>query len=170
MTHRNLWWLVASLLASSAALADSDAGTTAAAAKIALPAPSALEVKKVLDYYFGAKGQGPILVELKLCSKVDGSKDSPTRAECTEEATGPIFKKGTLQVWSLWLVPEGDAYEDVTFQYVHDGVARSTFEVPLKAAYRTRVWRPMPLTKSGKWEVKVLRAGKELASLKLNVE
>jgi hypothetical protein len=132
--------------------------------------PSAEEAKKVIDYYYRGKSLGPVLVQLTPCLKMDPAKEGPTKSECQEPVKGPV-KKGTLvNAWTLWIVPEGGNYDDVALQWSHEGVVRSTTDLKLTGAFRSRTWRPTTLHKPGKWEVKVLRGAQTLGSAAITVE
>lgn len=149
----------------------------AAALTFALPAaafaedePSPDEIHRVLDYFSSGKGRGPILTGFKACASVDTKKESPTRFECAEEVQGPV-KKGTLvHAWTAWFVPQGDSYDDIAVQFLHEGSLRSTQDVAVTTSYRTRSYKSQALTKSGSWEIKVVRGEKVLASSKVEVE
>ncbi|MBI3183083.1 MAG: hypothetical protein HYZ28_13175 [Myxococcales bacterium] len=163
---RHVCWLAFAL--ASAALAQEPAPAQAAPS-----APSAEEAKKVIEYYYKGKEQGPVLVELKACTKLDTGKDSPTKNECLEVVNGPVKKGTNVHGWTLWLVPDGGTYEDVAIQFVHEGQVRSTMDVKLASSLRSRTYRASPLSKAGKWEIKVTRgsgdAAKELAKVALAV-
>lgn len=135
------------------------------------PPPSQDETRRVLNYYYHGKDQGPLLVELKACLKVDSaSKDSPTRSECTELVTGPVKKGTSVSAWMLWLVPEGGKYDDAVVQFLHAGQVRTTIDLPLTASFRTRSWRPQTLTRAGVWELRVMRGDRELGKVTVTVE
>lgn len=135
-----------------------------------MPAPTPEELKKVIRYYFSGKDQGPILVDFKACTKVDTGKDSPTKSECLETISGPVKKGTNVHAWTMWLVPEGGSYDDLSIQFIHEGQVRTTTDIPLTASLRSRTYRATTVTKTGKWEVKVLRGGKELARIPMIVQ
>ena len=142
----------------------------AAPAKPAGPAPAAEELKRAMDYYYNGKGRGPILVEFKTCLKIDNNKESPTHYECVEPVSGPVKKGSLVHAWTLWFVPQGDKYDDVVIQFVFEGQIRSTQDIQLTDSFRSRTYRASPLSKAGKWEVKIVRGTTELASLPVTVE
>ncbi|MGQ0503983.1 MAG: hypothetical protein ACT4TC_01550 [Myxococcaceae bacterium] len=145
-----------------------DAGSaTAPAAKV--ETPTAAELKKVITYYYQGKDQGPILVELKPCQKMESARTGATKSECLETVSGPVKKGTVINAWTLWMVPDGGKYDDVFLQFVHEGQVRSTVDIKLDAAFRSRVWRPSALQKAGKWELKALRGTTELASVSVTV-
>ena len=140
------------------------------ASALAQTEPSPDEIQRVLDYFSSGRGRGPILTGFKACVGMDTKKESPTRLECTEEVTGPV-KKGTLiHAWTAWFVPQGDSYDDIAVQFLHEGSLRSTLDVAVATAYRTRSYKSLTLSKSGTWEIKVVRGEKVLASSKVVVE
>ncbi len=136
----------------------------------ALPPPPAAEVRRVLDYYYNGKDRGPVLVELKACLKVDGTRDSPTRFECLEEVKGPVKVNTPIHGWTMWLLPKGANYDDVTLQFAHEGTVRSTIDMKLDTEMRVRTWRSQILTKKGKWTISVVRAGAVLGTTTVTAE
>ena len=125
-------FVAAALIISAAALAQ-DAGKPAAPAQ---PPPNPEIIKQVLDYYYNGKARGPALLEFKACTKIDTTKDSPTKNECAEVATGPVKKNTVVQAWTLWYVPEGGDYDDITLQCRHQVQGRSTVDLPWNAGVR----------------------------------
>ena len=157
--------LGAVLLGSSMAAAE-DAGTPAQ------PPPPADEIKRVLDYYYNGKDRGPALVELKACLKVDsmGKGDPTTKNECLETVSGPVKKDTTVHGWTMWYLPEGANYENVSLQFVFENDVRSTIDLKLSTPGRTRTWRSTTVSKKGKWTIKVKDGAKELGSTSFTVE
>lgn len=154
------WIAVVALCAQVAAAQDGGAAP--------LPPPPADTIKQVLEYYLNGKARGPALLEVKPCLKVDG-KEGPTKNECVEPVMGPVKKNTTVHAWTLWYVPEGGDYDDISVQYVHEGVVRSTIDLKLDKPGRSRTWRASTLAKSGKWTIKVLRGTTELGLATLTV-
>lgn len=143
----------------------------AAAPADAPPAPSAQEISKVATYFLKGKGAGPILVDSKVCLKVDATKESPTRSDCIEPVTGPVKKNATVSIWANWLIPEGDKYDDVTVQFLFQGQVRATKDMALSGgSLRYRTYTGTPMTKSGKWQIKIMRGEKELTSAEVTVQ
>lgn len=159
--------VAAAFFVATAALAQ-DAG--AAPAAPAQPPPPADEVRRVLDYYFNGKDRGPTLVELKACLKVDSQKDSPTRFDCVEEVKGPVKVNTTVHGWTMWFLPKGANYDDVTVQFAHEGTVRSTVDVKLDTEMRARTWRSQNMTKKGKWTISVVRGGTVLGTTTVTAE
>ena len=134
------------------------------------PPPPADELKHVLDYYYNGKDRGPGLVELKACLKVDGSKEGPTSNECIEPVTGKVKKDTTVHGWTMWYLPKGASYDDVSLQFLHGNEVRSTVDLKLNAEGRNRTWRATTASKKGKWTIKVKRGDQELGSTSFEVE
>ena len=138
-----------------------------AQAPAARPSPEA--VKSTWDYFYRGQGQGPVLVELKLCLEVD--KEGPNRFECTKEAPAGGVKAGTpVLVWQSYLVPQGDSADDLTVQVKQGATLRETRDVTLKGeGWRSRQWVGVRLTKPGAWSISVLRGDKVLRTLDVKV-
>ncbi|HVO31622.1 MAG TPA: hypothetical protein VMV18_12835 [bacterium] len=168
---------VPSLAAPAAAPATKPATTTthktthAAHPASAGEAPSPDEAVRVANYYFGGKDAGPLLVKTVACLKVDESADSPTKNQCVQPVNGPVPKGADVIAWTQWLVPVDGKYTDVSIQFVVDGSVHETREIDsLNEGLRMYVWRAATMSKSGKWTVKVVRAGKDLASVDVTVQ
>ena len=147
-----------------------DAGVTAAPADTR-PPPPADEIKRVLDYYYYGKDRGPALVELKACLKVDSAgKDANSKHECIEPVTGNVKKDTNVHGWTMWYLPEGASYDDVSLQFIFGNEVRSTVDVKLASSGRTRTWRSTTVSKKGKWTIKVKRGDQELGSTSFTVE
>jgi hypothetical protein len=132
------------------------------------------EAKRVTDYLANGKDKGPLLVELVACLSIDAKKGSPTLWECTEPVSGPVKKGATVHGWTSWLLPKDGKWDDVAVQYVFEGQPRNTFDLTLDGTAwgvaRARSFKSASLTKSGKWEIKILRGTKELKSVTVQVE
>lgn len=146
--------LIAITLCGSAALASEESAL-----------PSKEELKKVIRYYYEGKSLGPILLEVKACTRVDFDKNSPTKHECVEEVKSPIAKGSHVHAWTLWTVPEGGQYDDAAIQYLHEGTVKASIDLNLTAALRSRAFRANALSKAGQWEIRVVRQGKVLGSV-----
>jgi hypothetical protein len=157
--------LFLALFSSSLALAQD-----APPAPAAPPAPSPAEASKVLDYYYKGKGAGPLLLDSKACLQVDNKKDSPTKSDCIDTVSGKVKKNALVSLWTMWLVPEGDKYEDVAVQFLYQGQVRTTKDVALQGSMRYRTYSSSTLNKSGKWTIKAVRGTTELASVDVDVE
>ena len=138
------------------------------AAKMA--APTKDEIARVVSYYMEGKGSGPVLTEFKPCLEVDTKKGSATQWECVQPVAGAVKKNTPVHAWTSWLVPQGDKYDDIMVQFVHEGVVRATNDASVTAALRTRTYKTKTLNKTGKWEIKILRGSEELAAAVVNVE
>jgi hypothetical protein len=142
---------------------------TAAFAEDSAP-PTADEIKRVLDYQENGKDRGPILIELTPCLKVDTTKGSPTLYNCVEPITGPIKKNTTVHAWLAFFCPKGGVYDDITLQFLFEGQVRQTVDVKVEGLSRTRTYRSHTFGKSGKWQIKLARGDKELATANITVE
>ena len=134
-------------------------------------APSGEEVKKVIEYFNIGKDQGPILAELKPCLTVDSKKGSATIWDCTEPVAGKVKKGATVHAWMNWLVPKDSKYDDLTIKWIFDGDTRNATDLSLtSAAIGARYFKSHTVDKVGKWEIKIVRGGKELGTAKFEVE
>lgn len=124
----------------------------------------------MIRYYYGGKDQGPVLVELRACLKVDAGKDSPNRGDCLETVSGPVAKNTNVHAWMIWLVPDGGSYDDVVLQYVYEGQVRASLDLSLSASLRSRVSRANTLSKSGNWQIRVVRGDKVLGTVPVVVK
>lgn len=132
--------------------------------------PTPEEIAKVMGYFQGGKGQGPVLTDFKACLTIDNRKDSPTRFECLEPVSGAVKKGTVVHAWTSWFVPQDDKYDDITVQFVHEGSVRATQDILVTTAYRTRSYKTLTLSKPGRWEIKLMRAGSLLATSEILVD
>lgn len=143
----------------------------AASAPAAEPvkAPSADAVRDTWNYFYKAQGQGPVLVEAKLCTEV--GKEGPNKFECTVEVPAEGVKANTsVMVWQSYLVPQGDSIEDLMVQTRQGNVVRETKDVKLKGeGWRARQWTGVRLSKPGDWTVSILRGEQVLKSFNVKV-
>ncbi len=88
--------------------------------------PGADAVRDTWNYFYKGQGQGPVLVEAKLCTEV--GKEGATKFECTAEVPAEGIKAGsTVMVWQSYLVPQGDTVEDLMVQTKQGSVVRETY-------------------------------------------
>ena len=132
------------------------------------PAPSADEVKKVTEYYLRGKDVGPILMELVICKKMGKSADN--KSVC-EEKHGDTLKKGDpLIAFTRFFVPKGAKYEDLKVKFLLNGEVRSTSDFTLQESWTGYGnYKQTTASKTGSWEIVVLRGDAQLASAKVNV-
>ncbi|NNC15913.1 hypothetical protein HJC22_09240 [Corallococcus exiguus] len=147
------------------------AGAQEAAAPAAesVKAPSADAVRDTWNYFYKGQGQGPVLVEAKLCTEV--AKDGPNKYECTAEV-GPEGVKAntTVMLWQSYLVPQGDSIEDITVQVKQGATVRETKDVKVKGeGWRARQWTGVRLPKAGAWTVTVMRGDQVLKEVPVKV-
>ncbi|HYO57470.1 hypothetical protein [Archangium sp.] len=144
-----------------------NAEPTTAPAQEPVKAPSADAVKSTWDYFYRGQGQGPVLVDARLCTEV--AKEGPNKFECVTEVSPDGVKAGSsVMVWQAYLVPQGDTIEDVTIQVKQGNVVRETKDVKLKGeGWRARQWTGVRLSKPGEWTITLLRGEQELKSIKV---
>ena len=117
-----------------------------------VPAPSAAEVRKVINYYY--QGSRPILAQVVACKTIE-KKDKANRHRCAE-AFGPSGKKGDLVfVHITAMVPKGQT-ASLMVQASHNGVVRATKDISMNSSFRTRAWPGFRMSKSGRWDFRVL--------------
>ncbi|MFY2558702.1 hypothetical protein ACN469_13830 [Corallococcus terminator] len=140
-----------------------------APAKESVKAPSADAVRDTWNYFYKGQGQGPVLVEAKLCTEV--AKDGPNKYECTAEVGAEGVKANTtVMLWQAYLVPQGDSVEDVMVQTKQGNVVRETKDVKLKGdGWRARQWTGVRLNKPGTWSITVMRGDQVLKELQVKV-
>ncbi|NBD10506.1 MULTISPECIES: hypothetical protein [Corallococcus] len=148
---------------------------TVAGAQEAAPAaesvkpPSADAVRDTWNYFYKGQGQGPVLVEAKLCTEV--AKDGPNKYECTAEVGPEGVKAGaSVMLWQSYLVPQGDSVEDLTVQVKQGNTVRETKDVKVKGeGWRARQWTGVKLAKPGNWTVVIMRGDQVLKEVPVKV-
>jgi hypothetical protein len=159
----------AALSLSPLALAQ-DAEPAAAPTGAPVNKPSADAVKGTWDYFYRGQGQGPILIEAKLCTEV--AREGANRFECIAEVdpSAGIKANTNVMVWQAYLVPQNDTYEDVQVQVKQGDTVRETKDVKLKGeGWRARQWTGVRLNKPGTWTVNVIRGGQTLKEIQVKV-
>ena len=138
-----------------------------AQAPAARPSPEA--VKATWDYYYGGQGQGPVLVEARLCLEV--GREGAQKYECLKEVPADGVKAGTpVMLWQSYLLPQGEQVDDLVVQVKLGGTVRETKDVVLKGeGWRARQWTGVRFTKAGSWSVSVLRGEQVLRTLEVRV-
>lgn len=131
--------------------------------------PSADDVKKVTNYYLKGHDQGPILLDLLLCTKVE--KNAEKKNECVAELPPSIKKGEPITAFIKLMVPQGPKYEDVKLKFLLDGEVRSTSDYTVEQSWSGySVYKTVTGSKGGTWEVQVLWGANLLASKKIKVE
>ncbi|RKH19077.1 hypothetical protein D7Y13_06885 [Corallococcus praedator] len=147
------------------------AGAQEAAAPPAqtVKAPSADAVRDTWNFFYKGQGQGPVLVEAKLCTEV--AKDGPNKYECTAEVGPEGVKAGTsVMLWQSYLVPQGDSVEDLLVQVKQGATVRETKDVKVKGeGWRARQWTGVKLAKPGAWTVVIMRGDQVLKEVPVKV-
>jgi len=141
----------------------------AAPAQEPVKAPSSDAVRDTWNYFYKGQGQGPVLVDAKLCTEV--AKDGPNKFECIAEASPDGVKAGSnVMLWQSYLVPQGDSIEDLMVQVKQGNVVRETKDVKIKGeGWRARQWTGVRLSKPGDWTVSILRGEQVLKSFNVKV-
>lgn len=159
----------AALTLSPVALAQDEA-PTAAPTDTPVARPSADAVKSTWEYFYRGQGQGPVLVEAKLCTEV--AKEGPNKFECIAEVNpGESVKANSrLMLWQAYLVPQGDSIEDLTVQVKQGNTVRETKDVKVRGdGWRARQWTGVRLSKPGDWTVSVMRGEETLKEIQVKV-
>ena len=159
----------AALTLSPVALAQ-DAAPTAAPTGTPVKKPSADSVRDTWEYFYKGQGQGPVLVEARLCTEVP--KDGPNKFECIAEVNpNEGVKAGTnVMLWQAYLVPQGDSIEDLMVQVKQGNTVRETKDVKVKGeGWRARQWTDVRLSKPGNWTVSVIRGDQTLKEIQVKV-
>lgn len=136
----------------------------------AVSKPNADAVKGTWDYFYKGQGQGPVLVEAKLCTEV--AKEGPNKFECISEVNPSEGVKANTPVmlWQAYLVPQGEVIEDIMIQVKLGNTVRETKDVKLKGdGWRSRQWSGVRLNKPGNWTVNVLRGEETLKEIQVKV-
>ena len=118
---------------------------------IAAEAPSAAEVRKVMQYY--QDGSDVTLVESKFCTDVE--KSGENKNECSEEISASTIEEGSKPLlWMNFFVPGNEA-ANVLVQFKYKGKALNSDEMTLGNAIRYRTWKRLSTSKAGPWEVAI---------------
>jgi hypothetical protein len=158
----------AALTLSPVALAQDEA-PTAAPTGTPVSKPSSDSVKSTWEYFYKGQGQGPVLVDAKLCTEV--AKEGPNKFECIAEVNlNEGVKAGTsVMLWQAYLVPQGDT-EDLMVQVKQGNTVRETRDVKVKGeGWRSRQWTGVRLNKPGSWTVSVLRGDETIKEIPIKV-
>jgi hypothetical protein len=146
-----------------------DAAPTAAPTGTPVTKPSPEAVKSTWDYFYKGQGQGPVLVEAKLCTEV--AKDGLNKFDCITEVDPAGVKAGTsVMLWQAYLVPQGEIIEDIMVQVKQGNTVRETKDVKLKGeGWRARQWTNVRLNKPGSWTVSIIRGDQVLKDIQVKV-
>ncbi len=142
-----------------------------ASTEAAAEPPTAAEVLNVINYFETGAGKGPILLEMTPCLKV-GKKEGEKRKSCVEPAGETVARKTTLNIWTTWMVPKDDKYDDIRVVFLHEGEVRATKDLNVSTGYNLKygTWTAKGLFKTGSWEVQIKRGDVVLQSAKISVE
>lgn len=133
--------------------------------------PTPEEAFKVINYYQKGRGQGAVLMQLKLCPVV--FPEGPDKNECEVEITNGIVGKGQkVYLWMNFLVPTDDVAE-ILIEYKRKNRIRKVQDLSIPSATRYRLWKSIPTNKTGDWEIKVIQENESediiLGSIKYKV-
>jgi hypothetical protein len=118
------------------------------------PAPD--EVRRVINYYFNGKGQGPVLMDTKLCRDI--KQDGNDKNECVSDITTQSIKKGdSVYLWMAYMVPSDDETQNIVILFEKGGVTRSVESLQVSSQLRNRAWLKISFDKPGPWILKVVR-------------
>jgi hypothetical protein len=141
----------------------------APAASSTTPAPTRDEILRVVEYFDRGKGQGPVLLELTPCLKID-KPEGERKKRCVEPITAKVQKRTTAYVFLRFLVPRDDRYDDITVEWTRDGEVVGTSAVSVATSWSYGVWKARALTRAGKWTVSVRRGDAVLDKADIIVE
>lgn len=166
-----LKWLAmcAGMMVGAGALAQEPSPAAAAPAHEPQKAPSADAVRDTWNYFYKGQGQGPVLVEAKLCTEV--GKEGANKFECVAEVPPEGIKANSnVMVWQSYLVPQNDSIEDLMVQVKQGNTVRETKDVKIKGeGWRSRQWTGVRLSKPGDWSIVILRGDQVLKTLNVKV-
>ena len=121
---KHLAFLAVMLFATPALAQDKPAADQAKpAAQEPVKAPSADAVKSTWDYFYKGQGQGPVLVDARLCTEV--AKEGPNKFECVTEVS-PDGVKADKGVRARCTTVLSGAPTDIDILMVGDGHFRIT--------------------------------------------
>jgi hypothetical protein len=139
-----------------------------ALAQEAAKVPTSEEARRVVEYYLKGQGQGPVLLDARLCAEV--AKEGEDKFECIEEVPAEGVKANSrVLVWQAYLLPQGDSVEDIMVQVKHGEVVRETKDVKVSGGLRNRSWPNVRLNKAGDWTITILRGDQVLKQFDVKV-
>jgi hypothetical protein len=138
-------------------------------AEDAPPAPSADEIRRVVEYYLHGTPQGPVLMELVACAKTGRTAEG--KLVC-EEKLGDTVKKGdAIIAYVKFFVPKGAKYDDLKVRFLHNGETRTTSDFTLSESWTGYSnFKQTTASKPGTWEMQVLRGDTLLAKTSVTAE
>ncbi len=132
--------------------------------------PSPIEIKKVIEYYYGSTNDAVVVLDTRLCSDV--ATQGENKNECTTTISSSAIEVGQPSfLWMKFFVPAKAGEQKILVQFNQNGVTRMTRQLTLSGAIRFRTWKKFVLDRPGQWSVKILQdkqsGAKELASFAL---
>lgn len=117
----------------------------------ALAAPTAEEVKSVLDHY--NSGSEVILVESMFCSEI--SREGENKNDCVDTLNPATLNKGDkVYLWMNYMVPK-ETTPKILVQFNKEGRTMKTRDINLSGSFRYRTWSLVPTNKAGAWTVAI---------------
>jgi hypothetical protein len=117
--------------------------------------PSPEEAERIIDYYFGGKDDGPLLVSAKVCADIH--REGELKNECTREFIDNRVPMGEpFYLWMKYVVPVDSPPTNLLVQLNFQGITLQTLDVTVAPSIRYRTWKRVVLEKPGTWEVKML--------------
>ena len=118
--------------------------------------PSPDETRKVIDYYYHGKGNGAVLMDMRICGKI-GLEEGVDKNECLDSINPSQVELGReLHLWMNFLVPLNDS-ADIIVAFSRKGKVRRTVTIKLAGATRYRTWKRIPTNKTGQWTLSILQ-------------
>jgi hypothetical protein len=122
---------------------------------LAEPAPTPVEVQKVLDFYYGPQTASPILVQSMICRDVVAEGEQ--KNQCSETISPNALRVGEVgYLWLNFMVPRSAGPQQILIQFEHGGTTRMTRQIEIGSAIRYRTWKRFELDRPGEWSVKIL--------------
>jgi len=139
---------------------------------IAQGKPSPVEIKKVLDYYYGPTSDAIVLIDSRFCTDV--ASQGENKNECTARVPAQGIEVGKpVFLWMNFFVPANASDREILVQFKQGGVTRMTRQLTLSGSVRFRTWKKFTLDRPGLWSVKILQdklgRAEDVASMSLTI-
>lgn len=164
--------LFAALTLSPMALAQNAApSATPPAAPTATPVakPSADAVRDTVNYFYKGQGQGPVLIDAKLCTDVPATGANTFECVGEMDPAAGVKANSSVKVWQAYLVPQNDVIDDLAVQVKQGNTVRETKDIKIKEGFRSRVWSSVKLNKPGAWTITIMRGDQVLKEIPVKV-
>lgn len=132
-------------------------------------APTPEEAKKVYEFIDHGQGQGIVIEDAKLCNEIPKTGDH--KSECTEELKDGFPAGSKVYVWFAYLIPKGDAIEDIAVQIKEGDKVKETKDISKLEGkgYLNHTWTIFTPKKAGTWSAVITRGDKVLKTLSLKI-